>query len=471
MLFNSFPFLILVLATFALYYAPPVRRVQPAVLIAASMVFYAWNLPILLLLLVCSIATNAVASFHVRHARTITAARAWALGGIAANLLVLSAFKYGGLFARTFFGVDPHSDMGAFILGIPLPIGISFFTFQGMSLVMDTFRARGKPEVEAMVSDRFAPHAWRTMLYISMFAQLVAGPIVKGAEFMPQIRAKFLRDVRWEEAFRALVMGYFLKMVVADNLKDYTYWISYPYFEGRPSFDLIVMLFGYSMQIFADFAGYSLIAIGLGEVFGYHFPTNFNFPYIARSFSEFWRRWHISLSTWLRQYLYLPLGGNRKGSLRTYVNLMIVMFLGGLWHGAAWSYAVWGTTHGLALAVERLLGRFVRVPDNRFFSVLRGMGVFLVVTLAWLLFQLPHFGEAVLYFKAIARNTHMAPGVTPILYILLYSLPVVLYHLWYIAPEMFKAPLRRSEALAYATMLFLIVTNAGTQGAFIYFQF
>jgi alginate O-acetyltransferase complex protein AlgI len=153
-------------------------------------------------------------------------------------------------------------------------------------------------------------------------------------------------------------------MVIADNLKDYTFWISFPYYQGFGTLTNLTLLFGYSIQIFADFAGYSLIAIGFAAALGYKIPDNFDFPYISRSLSEFWRRWHISLSTWLRDYLYFPLGGNRKGKIRTYVNLMTVMTLGGLWHGAAWSYAVWGIYHGFGLAVERFFG-FDKSKKNR----------------------------------------------------------------------------------------------------------
>ena len=159
---------------------------------------------------------------------------------------------------------------------------------------------------------------------------------------------------------------FFKKWLVADNLKDITYWISYPFFQNLSSLTLITLLTGYSAQIFADFAGYSLIAIGVAELFGYHLPQNFNFPYISKSFSEFWTRWHISLSSWLKEYLYFSLGGNRKGKGRTYLNLLIVMFLGGLWHGAAWSFAVWGLWHGTALVIER---KFFNIKESSSFLV------------------------------------------------------------------------------------------------------
>ncbi|HMG67002.1 MAG TPA: MBOAT family O-acyltransferase, partial [Chitinophagaceae bacterium] len=280
------------------------------------------------------------------------------------------------------------------------------------------------------------------------------------------------RDIAWQEAFKSCVTGYFLKMVVADNLKDFTYWISFPHFQSISSIKLIVMLFGYSCQIFADFAGYSLIAIGLARLFGYKFQDNFNFPYISTSFREFWKRWHISLSSFLMEYLYFPLGGNRKGKVRTYINLMITMILGGLWHGAAWSYAVWGAFHGAALALERFTNDKIKIKPNRVLVFLKGMFVFTLVTLGWLLFKLPEFSHVLEYFKSIAANFNMGDDYSSIAYIFLYSSPVVLYHLFYVL-KINTAFLfvKKREYLYYAMMIFLIVTNSGSSGSFIYFQF
>jgi alginate O-acetyltransferase complex protein AlgI len=248
------------------------------------------------------------------------------------------------------------------------------------------------------------------------------------------------------------------------------------------------------MQIFADFAGYSLIAIGVAALFGYRLPENFEFPYIARSFSEFWRRWHISLSSWLKEYLYFPLGGNRKGKARTYVNLFIVMFLGGLWHGAAWSYALWGTVHGGALAIERFLrdrtGADKRNPDLDPWYVQAGqiLFVFFVVTAAWLLFKLPDFSHVVHYVKATAQNWDKPVLPGRVYNLVLFSIPVIVYHVGYLVIEKRQrraasadpvAPLMATPSPAlswlqpfgYGLMLFLIAVNSGSAGEFIYFQF
>ena len=414
MLFNSFPFLFFLAITLFAYYLPLLRLHQPLVLIAASFVFYAYGQPVLLLLLIASIAINVITSYQVAVSGT-GRRKLWAILGVTLNLAVLLVFKYSPLVARTFFtDISTPSSVGNFLVTMPLPIGISFFTFQGISLVVEVYRRTGENPADAsageIVPRSFMQHLKNTALFKAFFPQLVAGPIVTAHEFYPQIGPKSLGEIDWNGAFRTLVLGYFLKMVVADNLADYTFWLEYPFFRGFPRSFLMMLLLGYSLQIFADFAGYSLIAIGLARLFGYRLPTNFDFPYLARSFSEFWRRWHISLSNWLRHYLYYPLGGNRKGAVRTYFNLFVVMFLGGLWHGAAWSYAIWGTFHGLALAGERLCRAWMpHLPKNPFIDVLRVAAVFSFVTLAWLLFKLPRIEHVGAFLRVLLVRGKPAP--------------------------------------------------------------
>lgn len=470
MLFTSLPFVALVLIALFVYYLPPMRRWQVEIITLASFIFYSWESPYLLTLLVVSIVINVVTSYFIAQGSPLKQ-KLWAVWGVALNLGVLLFFKYSPLFAKTFLGGD-HGSVGHFLMTIPLPIGISFFTFQGISLVVEVFRSKqpddpfGYPD---MVPKSFKEHLRHTMLFKSFFPNLVAGPIIKAHEFYPQIQPKLFAEIAWQTAFRALVTGYFLKMVVADNLKDSTFWISYPFFLNYSSFTLGTLLFGYSMQIFADFAGYSLIAIGLACLFGYKLPANFNYPYISQSFAEFWRRWHISLSTWLREYLYLPLGGNRKGNVRTYFNLFTVMFLGGLWHGAGWSYAVWGTFHGLALALERLCTGRVKLPENPVMSVIRALLVFSFVTLAWLLFKLPNFSDVIAYLKAMAANR--APTNPELVaHVFYYSAPVIAYYAWYLAKRRW-AGINRFDFLVFGILIAAIILDSGTTGAFIYFQF
>lgn len=467
MLFTSFIFVGLVIITFILYYLPILKNIQVQVLILSSLLFYSYNQPILVLLLLLSVSVNIVSSYYVVYGNQ-KYRRIYAIFGVALNLFILCFFKYGSLFSKTFF--DKTSSIGEFLLTIPLPIGISFFTFQGISLVVDVYTEKYFPRKNA-VPDSFLLHAKRVMFFKSFFPQLISGPIVKAHDFLPQITTKNIKEINWESCFKTLVLGYFLKMVVADNIKNYTFSITYPYFETHSSITLIALLFGYSCQIFADFAGYSLIAIGLAKLFGYNFKDNFNFPYISTSFKEFWKRWHISLSTFLMEYLYIPLGGNRKGKIRTYINLMITMFLGGLWHGAAWSYAVWGGFHGLALAIERFFNDKFQIKAPKLLVVFKGIIVFIFVTFAWLLFKLPDFNHVILYFKAIISNRGINDfGI--IYYIFIYSIPVFLYHMIYLLKSKYGfTKFKHFEYVFYGLMVFMIITNSGSSGAFIYFQF
>lgn len=469
MLFNSTAFIILLLITFFAYYIPKLYKYQVPILIISSLFFYGYYKPILVLLLVFSAVINTFTSYYIVYGK-IKKKKTLAVFGVFLNLLILAFFKYSPLFSRTFF--FETSSIGEFLITIPLPIGISFFTFQGISLVLDVYSQKYFKN-EDVISPSLLNHAKRTLFFISFFPQLIAGPIVKAHDFLYQIGTKKIKEINWENAFRNLILGYFLKMVVADNLKDYTFWISFPYFQGLSSITLFMMLFGYSFQIFADFAGYSLIAIGLASLFGYNLKMNFNFPYISKSFKEFWKRWHISLSSFLMEYLYFPLGGNRKGHARTYINLMITMILGGLWHGAAWSYAVWGAFHGLALALERLISDTFKIRKNYlivdFFKIII---VFLFVTLAWLLFKLPSFEHVIEYFKCFYNNFYLWDDTRIITFIFLYSSPVIFYHLIYLMKD-FKiySLIKKLEPVFYGIMLFLIILNSGSSGAFIYFQF
>jgi alginate O-acetyltransferase complex protein AlgI len=470
-LFNSWPFVALVAIVFPLYYWKPVRRLQVHVLLAASLTFYGYHEPKLLLLLMFSIAINAISSYWVTFGRP-SRRLWWAVLGVGMNLAVLLFFKYSGLLYRTLLRPDPTDRLGEFILSIPLPIGISFFTFQGISLVIDTYRNRDSATPSFELERGFGAHLLRISFFKSFFPQLVAGPIVKAHEFLPQIAPKTIAGIERYTVARNLIGGYFLKMVVADHLKDVTQWLAYPAFLNWSSSTLLSLLFGYSMQIFADFAGYSLIALGLAGLFGYRLPINFNYPYIAESFAEFWQRWHISLSSFLRQYLYIPLGGNRGGPLRTYRNLMIVMFLGGLWHGAAWSYAIWGSVHGLALVVERVATGH-RPPRARatWLRVSKALLVFGFVTCAWLLFKLPNFDDVLEFVRAVATQWSVAPNYLLMFNVALYSAPIVLmyaYHLWRRSRGELDA---RAETVVLGILLSMIILESGSPGAFIYFQF
>lgn len=468
MLFTSSNFFILLAITFVLYYLKFMQKRQSAILLISSFVFYSWHTPTLLFLLLISLFVNALLSKQLAYGE-IKHLKLSLRIGLVFNLAVLFLFKYFKLFVNTFLVDIAQTD--SWVENIVLPIGISFYTFQGISLIVDVYNRRNNSSELSLIKKGFFENFIHTGFYISFFPQLIAGPIMRSFDFLPQIGIKKFKDIEWHSVITLLITGYFLKMVVADNLKDITFYLEYPRFIIFSSYTLIMLLIAYSAQIFADFAGYSIIALGLARIFGYKLIVNFNFPYIAASFSEFWKRWHISLSTWLRDYLYIPLGGNKNGTIRTYINLFLVMFLGGLWHGAAWSYAAWGTFHGALLASERLFNRYFNFKIFGFFKGLKILFVFICVTLAWLLFKMPNFDDVVIFWQVMFSNWGLTESRLRIeVFIFLFTFPVFAYHLLYLFRGRWKMPASLKDFFM-AFMLFMIMLNSGMGGAFIYFQF
>jgi alginate O-acetyltransferase complex protein AlgI len=464
--FVSWIFIVFLVLTFAAYYLPWAKgSAQIAVLIISSLIFYSWTQPYLVGLLLFSAFVTSSASYWIVRDHNVWRRRIVAIAGVVSMLLVLGFFKYDRLIYDTIFGgTHDTSFTTQWILNLPLPIGISFYTFHGISLVVDTFSGSVRDRKKLSMPT----HISQTILYLTFFPQLIAGPIMKAHDFLPQIGRKSIRDIDWDSATADLIAGYFLKSVVADNLSAMTSLMVADH-SHVPSITLLTMIFAYSCQIFADFAGYSLIAIGLARLFGYSLMTNFNFPYLSSSFSEFWRRWHISLSTWLRDYLFIPLGGSRGSKLRTTINILIVMMLGGLWHGAALSYAVWGTAHGFALALERPFraARFY-TSMNPILRGIRILMVFIFVSLCWLLFRLPNFTQVTEYVAAINANIRYFGGLEILVALVVYSLPVAIYHFCHRESASSRPTFR---IWAYSLLLAGIVLNSGVPGAFIYFQF
>ena len=499
MLFNSFEFLIFLAITFALYYAPWSRgrhgkAWQVTTALVASVIFYGWEDPKLIGLLAISCVGNSIAAAHIILHKVNgdeDQVRRWTRRAVIMNLALLGFFKYLPFLA----GMIPFLPAGwaQAIQNIPLPIGISFYTFHGISMIVDVARGQVTRESDTLFSKggRFTKGIRDVGFYLLFFPQLVAGPIVKAKDFWPQIQAKRIHDIPWQLVIRSLITGYFLKIFVADNLSEQTAGLTLGATSllASSTLNLLPLLYGYTLQIFADFAGYSLIAIGLAAMFGYRFPTNFNFPYLSTSITEFWRRWHMSLSGWLRDYLYIPLGGNRKGPARTYINLFLVMFLGGLWHGAEWKFALWGSLHGLFLALERLFAKSqeseIRSSTSALCSpssalrplssVFRWFVTFHLVTALWLTFLMPDMASVLAFFSALFNGKTGFSG-PPIFSLLFYGSAVVLYHVWGWLQEHrqpFAQKLSRSpiEPLLHGIMLFLILTNPGAPRGFIYFQF
>ncbi|MBR0967802.1 MBOAT family protein [Bradyrhizobium diazoefficiens] len=452
MIFTSYQFGLFVAVVFGAYYWPPLRRFQVQLLVLASLVFYGSGqlelLPLLLL---------AVLGTYLCLVRAFDNRAVWMPVGIAFNLALLAFFKYKFLFVAA--ATTHPSGLAPLdvLLRLPLPIGISFFVFHNISMLVDLTREKRPPPLRDV------------FLYIIFFPQLVSGPITRAGQFMPQIAPKRLSDVDVVAAAKWMLAGFFFKLYVANNLNEMTSYMDYPLYETVATPDRWLLVFLYSYQIYADFFGYSAIALGLALLFGYRLPVNFNLPYISASFSEFWTRWHISLSTWLRTYLYIPLGGNRKGPAKTCLNLMIVMTLGGLWHGAGLSYALWGLMHGLLLVIER---PFLKVLGEAG-PVIRAtrMGVvFFCVTMLWIFFKLPDFDHALGYLSGMFVPTDN-PNPTKLYrnMALLYALPVLIQHLGLGA--LAGGGLRRSEPYLYGALAALAWLEAGPESAFIYFQF
>lgn len=394
MLFNSLSFLAFALIYFPVHFLLR-GTARLAWILTASYIFYGWWDWRFLPLMAGSTALNFVAGWMISVRSEESSRRFILIVAIVINLLLLGIFKYYDFFLESLQSALAalHITVSPHLLRIALPVGISFYTFHNLSYVIDVYRGACTAERNPI---RFAA-------YIALFPQLVAGPIVRAARLLPQLR--FDQKPEWPRIARALeliAIGFTLKLVVADNLAPFVdAKFASPADFGGPTLLLATVFFAF--QIYGDFAGYSLIAIGLGRIMGYDFGENFRRPYFAASFSEFWQRWHISLSSWLRDYLYIPLGGNQQGAVKTARNLVIVMFLGGLWHGASWTFVVWGLLHGSFLVAQRILSHLIPSPAFGKFTVLMQMAlVFALVCLAWIFFRAETIGDAWIIVMKIA---------------------------------------------------------------------
>lgn len=379
-----FVFFAILLCLQALIKPAGVRRV---ILLAASYVFYGWwDWRFCFLMLGLTLVAYVTALMLEKHPKS----KAILCVGVAVPLAVLLYFKYTNFFIDSFCTLFGIAHQGA--LRIILPVGISFYTFQSLSYTIDVWRGKVK------VSHSFVKFA----LYISFFPQLVAGPIVKAADFLPQLdedRRPSRKNV-WR-GMQIFVWGMLKKAVLADQLSVFVDSV-YAAPAAFSSSTVLLAVIAYAMQIYFDFSGYSDMAIGSAKCMGYDLDVNFDLPYISQNVSEFWKRWHISLSTWLQQYLYIPLGGNRKGQARTYVNLMLTMLLGGLWHGAGINFVLWGALHGAALCIHKAWSK--RHPKREKGWLRRAINVlatFAFVSLCWVFFRAQSVSEALLVLKKL----------------------------------------------------------------------
>ena len=374
-------------------------RLRHVLLLLASYVFYGWwNWACCGLMLGLTLVAYFCA-LHLEGKR-----RKLVLSfGIVLPLLILGIFKYFNFFVDSFcqaFGI-----VRAGTLNILLPVGISFYTFQSLSYTIDVSRGRIAPEHDFV----------RTALYVAFFPQLVAGPIVKAGDFIPQLHEeRGISMAGLAEGVQIFAFGLFKKMVLADNLSVFVDAV-HEAPAAYSSLTLLLAAYAYAIQIYCDFSGYSDMAVGCARILGYNLPRNFNLPYLSQNVSEFWKRWHISLSSWLQEYLYIPLGGNRRGEARTYLNLMLTMLIGGLWHGANWTFVTWGALHGLALCVHKIWAKWRKRRGSAAPGPL-GTALSVLLTFHWaafcfVVFRASSVKEAFLIFRGIFT---LRPGVTHI---------------------------------------------------------
>ncbi|HEX7965808.1 MAG TPA: MBOAT family O-acyltransferase [Gammaproteobacteria bacterium] len=469
MLFNSLTFLVFFVVVFGLHRLIPGWGGKKLLLLAASYVFYAaWNPPYVAILLFSTsldwwLARLIWKSEDPRRRRLLLTL------SLVANLSLLGFFKYGSFLLDNTrlllgaLGVDYQPPA----LDIVLPIGISFYTFASLSYTIDVYRR----EVEGDAG--FLDYA----LFVSFFPHLVAGPIVRARQLLPQIKVP--RTVSRDQlgwGLTLVVLGLFTKTVLADSVFAPVVDAAY----GTPGMGALESwgaVLGFSGQIYCDFAGYSLCAIGLALCFGFEFPDNFRYPYAARGFSDFWRRWHTTLSSWLRDYLYVPLGGNRHGEGRTYLNLMLTMLIGGLWHGASWMFVLWGGLHGAYLAAERALrgaGRDAPLPRGK--DWLFTAFTFLMVTLTWIPFRAKDAHTAGTVFAGLWRPD-IAPGVDSGSLLICYAAMALLLA-WQFQNRDISLEERFADfsttlqaAVVGACLVAIFLCSGGDERAFIYFQF
>lgn len=479
MLFSSMTFIYVFLPLVCCIYLLVRNELKNHVLLIASLVFYAWGEPKYLAIMIATILINYVFAILIEKANSNV------LSGklssfffnkklllalcITANLTILCYFKYFNFLAEN---INLLFKANVDFIKVIMPIGISFYTFQSISYVMDVYRG------ESAQKDMY-----KLALYISLFPQLIAGPIVKYHEISAQIESRSVNFSTLSYGIKRFIIGLSKKMLIANTFGE----IADKIFSANPdSFSPQIAWLGaicYTLQIYFDFSGYSDMAIGLGAIFGFKFPENFNYPYISKTISEFWRRWHISLSSWFREYLYIPLGGNRKGNKRTYFNLFLVFLATGVWHGAAWNFVIWGLYNGFFVIIERLLNLNKDTQTKPLYQrVLLHIYCIFAFIIGWVLFRSPDLEYAINYIS----NMFFCLDYTDEPYILEYYISaldaLLLIFALVVCLPVFKNILYSSEnstilsvAVNICTYILLIVSTAQIAGStynpFIYFRF
>ena len=387
MVFSSTIFLFVFLPVVWLVNRFMPRTVSNIFLCAASLVFYAWGEPVYVLLLIFIVLVNYLLAKGINEC---SLKRARLVAGVVINISTLFVFKYTD-FALGTLNLLPGVSLP--LPGILLPIGVSFFIFQAMSYLIDVYRGVCVPQKSF----------FKLLLYVSFFPQLIAGPIIYYHDIERQIEDRRITSVETALGIRRFIVGLSKKVLIANTLAVAVDTIFALGFDSLSFSICWVAALGYILQLYYDFSGYSDMALGLGRMFGFSFKENFNYPYVSTSVQEFWRRWHISLSGWFREYVYIPLGGNRKGGLRTAVNKVTVFFLTGLWHGAQWTFVVWGLVHGTFLLLEQYLKPFQRLGKKT--RWIGGVYTLLVVTFAFVLFRSESFSQALAFWRNMVAGS------------------------------------------------------------------
>jgi D-alanyl-lipoteichoic acid acyltransferase DltB (MBOAT superfamily) len=477
--FDTPIYLIFLTLVVLLYWRLPWRP-QNVFLLCASYFFYGWWDWRFLALIAISTLVDFFCARYIASSGDPRMRRLLLSLSVVLNLSFLGFFKYSNFFAGSLAAILDrlgfHVDM--FVLRVLLPPGISFYTFQELAYIVDVYSGKLRP-AKSLVD---------YALFISLFPHLIAGPIQRPAHLLPQVsNPRRLDTSRFFDGLMLIISGLFRKGVIADNCA----LLANAAFDGKlgePSLAVLAIgAYAFAWQIYGDFSGYSDIARGSAQLLGFHFMVNFRQPYLAQSLQDFWRRWHISLSTWLRDYLYIPLGGNRKGERRTYANLAATMLIGGLWHGANWTFIAWGGIHGAGLAMERFY-RKVRgleqhdppplpggAPLVSPSAWVRKIVVFHLVCLAWILFRAPSITAAGRLLKGLGRWTWRPEYLSAFTFLAVFSVPLFVLDLlleWRSEEYVFQmtgAPLRIGWAMALVALVVLF--SANQLNAFIYFQF
>jgi alginate O-acetyltransferase complex protein AlgI len=470
-IFNSLIFIVFFAIVLTLHSLPLPWTVKKINLLVASYIFYAaWNPPFVILLWVSTVVDWFAAQALVKS-QGAWRRRGWMLISVVANLGLLGFFKYGRFLVDNFttlaalIGVHYHAPK----YDIVLPIGISFYTFATMSYTLDVYLRRAKP------ARSFLDYA----LFVTFFPHLVAGPIMRPTELVPQFatpRRATPDQLRFGLAL--MTLGLFQKVVLADGFLAPAAQSVYDADKVPGMLDSWMATLAFSGQIFCDFAGYSTTAIGVALCLGFAMPDNFRFPYAAVGFSDFWRRWHITLSSWLRDYVYIPMGGNRHGEARTYGSLMGTMLIGGLWHGASWTFVIWGGLHGLYLAAERTLrARFGGWRPGPLALAALGLLTFALVNVTWVFFRAKTFDKAWLVLGGMfGLNAKAVPLMAAVSLLSTAGIvgAIVAAH-WFMRNRTLEQVVARAHpaliAGAWTAMAFAVIIEHGTGNAFIYFQF